>query len=201
MDERTTAELIEKLSDDVARCHRELVALLGTVEPDGEGNVYVEYEYHARQLIRAIFAYFEGVTFSVKVSSIARCDELEIETTDHERYLAVEVDSALTDKGEVEERSAHLKLASNIRFAFRLLDRAHGGTLGFDPSARWWSDLMTSIRVRDRLMHPKMPGDLDISGDELTAALRAMSGFELMLYKVMDGVEPSALAELADLVK
>ena len=40
-------------------------------------------------------------------------------------------------------------------------------------------------QVRDRLMHPKMPGDLNISGDEIVDVLKAKEGFDklLLAYK------------------
>lgn len=193
--ERSTAELIETLAEDVDRCHAELVATIDGVKPEEDGSVHVEYEFHARQLIRAIFAYFEGVIFSVKVSSMTKCLDLGIKVTDHERYLAVEIDAGLNEKGEVEESPSRLRFASNMRFAFRLLDRANGGRLGFDPSASWWSDLKRTIRVRDRLMHPRMPGDLDISGDELVTALRAVLGFDELLMRDVPGVSPNRSLE------
>jgi hypothetical protein len=69
MRERTTSELIETLGDDIDRCHRELIGSIDRGDVDPSGNVYADYEYHARQLIRAIFAFVEAVTFSIKVQA------------------------------------------------------------------------------------------------------------------------------------
>jgi hypothetical protein len=54
----------------------------------------------------------------------------------------------------------------------------------FDPSTEWWSCLQSSIKVRDRHMHPKLPGDVDVSGAEIVAALKAYEGFkqQVMYY-------------------
>src|SRR6266850_1942165 len=180
-EERTTRELIEKLGSDVERCHRELLECIDDGEVDSDGSVTADYEYHARQLIRTILAYVEGVTFSVKIWAVARCLDSGIEVSDHERHLAVEVDSELNDKGEVVERSARLRLASNVRFAFRLLERASGGRFHFDPSSDWWAALRSTIGVRDRLTHPRFPRDVDVSGAEVVAALKAKVGFERSL--------------------
>lgn len=179
MTERTTGELIERLGSDVDRCHRELIQCIDSGVRNDDGTISADYEYHARQLIRAILAYIEGITFSVKISSVHKCLESGIEVTDHERCVAVEVDTDLNDKGEVVERPAKLRLASNIRFALRLLERANDGTLRFDPSAAWWADLRKTIAVRDRLTHPRLPEDIDVSPDEVIAALRAKVGFEI----------------------
>ena len=48
-----------------------------------------------------------------------------IEVSDHERYLSVEIDSELNDKGEIIERPAKLRLANNVRFAFRLQEKTN----------------------------------------------------------------------------
>jgi hypothetical protein len=178
MSERTTSELIETLGDDIDRCHRELIGSIGDGNVAPNGDVHADYEYHARQLIRAIFAFIEAVTFSVKVKAAEYCLHHNRDIEDAERFFAVDVEHVLTDKGEVVERPAHIRLTDNIRFAFALQEKALGRAKKFDPSTEWWSCLQSSIKVRDRLTHPKLPGDVDVSGAEIVAALKAYKGFE-----------------------
>ena len=182
MEDRTTKELIETLEEDFERCHTELVKSFDAGIVDNVGNVTADYAFHARQLVRAFFAYVEGVIFSVKVCGAAHCLANGIDITPQERFFAAEVDYSLDNKGQVVEQRAHIKLASNMRFAFALTEKAHGLEPRFDPSVEWWSNFQTSIKVRDRLMHPKLPGDLDVSGGEIIAVLKAKKGFaELLL--------------------
>ncbi len=184
MSERTTAELIETLGDDVSRCHRELIGAIDEGHVDANGDVDADYEYHARQLIRAIFAFIEALTFSVKVRAAGYCLSHERDISDGERFFAVDIEHRLTEKGEVIERAAHIRLADNIRFAFALQEKALEIAEPFDPSIEWWSCLQSSIRVRDRLTHPKLPEDVDVTGGEIVAALKAYEGFtqQLMVY-------------------
>jgi len=183
MEDRTTEELINTLGDDVDRCHKALVEAIddGTVEEDG--GIVADYQFYARQFVRAVFSYIEGITFSVKVSAAHFCMENGVNISAQERFFAVDVDHALDDKGEVIEQRAMLRLATNVRFAFMLTERAHGIEKLFDPSIEWWSCFKKSIKVRDRLMHPKMPEDIDISGDEIIAVLKAYSGFNDLLME------------------
>jgi hypothetical protein len=178
VEERSTAELILILGEDIDRCHRRLIQAIdaGTVEPNGD--VSADYEFHARQLIRAIFAFIEAVTFSIKVRAAAYCLAKKRDISDGERYFSVDLEHGLTDKGQVVDRPAHIRLADNIRFAFALQEKALGCAAVFDPAAKWWSCLKSSIKVRDRLTHPKLPGDIDIDGDEIIAALEAYNGFK-----------------------
>jgi hypothetical protein len=56
MSERTTSEVVETLGNDINRCNRELV--------------------------RAIFAFIEAVTFSVKIDAAIFCMDSKIELSD-----------------------------------------------------------------------------------------------------------------------
>jgi hypothetical protein len=182
-DERTTQEVIQLLGQDCDRCHEELLASIDAGETDPEGNVDADYEFHARQLIRAIFAYIEATTFSVKASSAWRCMEENIDISPQERYFATDTEYELDDRGEVVEAIAKISLARNIRFALALNRKAHKVSEPFDPSVEWWSCLKEAIKIRDRLIHPKWPGDLDVSGKEIVKVLKAKQGFEEELLR------------------
>ena len=182
--ERTTREVIETLGEDCQRCHAELLAAIDAGQRDTDGGVIADYEYHARQLIRAIFAYIEAVTFSVKAWSAGYCLDHDMEITPQERYFATDTEYELNEKGEVVEAVAKISLARNIRFAIAMNRKAHGITQPFDASVEWWSCLKQAIKVRDRLTHPKMPGDLDVSGEDIINALRARQGLEQELLNV-----------------
>jgi hypothetical protein len=178
MKRRTTAWVITELGRDVQRCHGELIAAIDAGRPNPDGTISADYEYHARQLIRAIFASIEAVTFSMKIKAASVCmARSKTQLSPAERYFAAEVEHSLSDKGIVAERRAHIRFADNLRFAFTLLERAHRSTQRFDPSVAWWSCLKESIKVRDRLMHPKIASDIEISGDEIVTALKAYDGF------------------------
>jgi len=186
MDERTTQELIETLGEDYDRCYREILKSFDEGTIDADGNLDADYEFHARQLVRAVFAYIEGVTFSVKASAAWKCMQRGIEITPQERYIATEVDYDLNDNGEVVERPAQIKLTRNIRFAFALTEKARKIPPQFDASVEWWSCLRQAIKVRDRLMHPRMPEDLDISPDELLKTIKAKDGFDEILMRYIE---------------
>lgn len=181
MEERTTSELIEKLGSDVDRCHAELIEALDNASIElGEYNSS-EFEFEARQLIRSILAYIEAVTFSVKVKCVQRCMDSGIPVSPLEKLMAIEVSAEINDTGEIVERPARIRLAQNIRFAFRMLEKVSGSPIAFDPKDEWWSCFRETIRVRDRLTHPRMPEDIDISGSDIISAIKAKNGFDSVL--------------------
>jgi hypothetical protein len=156
----------------------QLLACIDAGEVDEEGRVDADYEFHARQLIRAVFAYIEATTFSVKAWSAAHCIEQGIEISPSERYFATDIEYEVNDRGELVEAVAKMSLARNVRFALAINRKAHKIAEPFDASVEWWSCLREAIKIRDRLMHPKMPGDLDVSGDDIVKVLKAKQGFE-----------------------
>ena len=95
MEERTTKELIQTLGEYFERCYQGLLQSFDEGTTDEDGNLDADYEFHARQLIRAVFAYIEGVTFSVKVTAAVDCMQRSIEISPQERYIAIEVDYEL----------------------------------------------------------------------------------------------------------
>jgi hypothetical protein len=175
----------EQLAADCARCHDMLIECIDGGEVDEDGSVHADYEFYGRQLIRSVFAYFEAVTFSLKAASAVRCMKLGIDISPQERYFATDTESELNEKGEIVETSAKISLARNIRFALTLNRRASGVAEPFDPSVEWWSCLREAIRIRDRLTHPKMPGDLDVSGDDIVKVLKARDGFQAEVLKMV----------------
>ena len=110
---------MKPLGNDVTKCHEELLKAIDEGTVDSDGNVDADYEYHARQLVRTIFAFIEGVTFSMKVKAASHCLDNRIEITDGERFFAVDKDHILTDKGRVIERPAHIRLSDNVQLALR----------------------------------------------------------------------------------
>lgn len=74
----------------------------------------------------------------------------------------------LGPKGEIVEQPARIELKTNIKFAFRLFERLHNLQSEFSTDDSWWSSLCLSIKVRDRITHPKDPIDIDILPSEVT---------------------------------
>lgn len=188
--ERTTEEVIRVLSDDCERCFNELSEVINAGTKDEQGEIDADYEYKARQFIRAVFAYIEATTFSVKATSALKCMENGIEISPEERYFATDTEYELNDRGEVVATVAKISLAKNIRFALNLNRRARGAEKPFDASVEWWNCLRAAIKIRDRLMHPKWPEDLDISGEEILKVVKAMRGFEEELVSTFESTMP-----------
>jgi hypothetical protein len=176
-DDRSTAYVIETLGADFDKVYQRLNQKFDT--PDEHGD-YPYDESDARELVRTLFAFLEGTSFAIRIWSAAQLIQ-ENRITDFERAVLDESTIDLQD-GEVLPKQMKISLEENMKFTFKLADRArHKTTSTLDTSQKWWSDLKKAIKVRDRLMHPKFPRDLDISPDELTLTFAVESGFRVLL--------------------
>lgn len=181
-DARTTRELLLALDDDYRRCYSEVIDRLNEGTRQADGTIDADHEFDARQLIRTAFAYIEGATYILKIEASFNADENGIELTPQQQHFIFEADFGLSDKGDVLEKPAKIPLSKNVRFAFNVFAEANGVDFHFDASAEWWSLFRDSVHVRDRLTHPRMPSDLDVSPSEVIAMVKAKAGFDEVLY-------------------
>jgi hypothetical protein len=196
MADRTAKELIETLISDVEKCWallqearhetefarkndiREAVPeeMHDMLPTDIVAFLHRDYEFHARQFFRATFAFIEGITYALKTRAAHYCLAEGIELTDGEIDFVAERDYKVNNNGTVTEQSAHIRLADNVRLAIAICEKARRMPPSFDANIGWWSGLMAGMKVRDRLMHPKIPEDLDISHEEVNALFVAYKG-------------------------
>ncbi len=186
MSDRDTGELISVLFEDFQRCYGGVLEDVQNGETQEDGTTLADHEYNARQLVRSGFAYIEGVTFSIKVAAIDDAIENGITLSQAEIDFAFEVSHNLNDKGYISEGSAHIKLTRNIKFAFNLYSKAHDLNKEFDAGVKWWDELRKAIKIRDRLMHPRMPEDLDITAKEVITVIAAVRGFESLITEYLN---------------
>lgn len=183
--EQTTGDLLETLDSDYRRCYSQVLMRLEEGERSEDGCISADYEFDARQLIRAAFAYIEGAIYLLKIEALFNFEENGIELSPQQSHFIFEANFDLNDKGEIVQRPAKIPLTKNIRFAFRIFAEANGIESCFDPTAEWWPLLQDSIRVRDRLMHPRLPSDLDVTPKETITMVKAKAGFDELLHVLL----------------
>ncbi|ODS91171.1 MAG: hypothetical protein ABS45_12040 [Comamonas sp. SCN 65-56] len=184
-DHRTTRELLETLDADYRKCYQHVIRQLNVADRTEDGLISADTEFEARQLIRAAFAYIEGATYILKVEASFNSEERGVELTPQQQHFIFEADFEINDKGEVTQKPAKIPLVKNIRFAFSIFAEANGIPHKLDTKAEWWQLLLDSIRVRDRLMHPREPSDLDVAPSETIAMIKAKGGFDAELQGLL----------------
>jgi hypothetical protein len=118
---RTTSEVMLTLQSDYERCYIELLVLIEEMGEKPSRKLRKEYEFHARQYVRAVFAYIEAVAFSLKARAAWQCMRKKIAITPEERYFATDTEYQIDEKGIVVEGIAKIPLAKNLRFGISSL--------------------------------------------------------------------------------
>lgn len=153
------------LWDDVNACE---------IHPDSASSAT-----HRRQFFRSMFACIEGAIWLFKQESLQQHQNGSIVFTTSELSILTEIVPGIDSRGLIQEVPANLRFIPNLLFAFR----CHARAFEYEPVLRigdhQWGDLKSSVQVRNRLMHPKELGSLNVSGEEIRRAKGALKWFGL----------------------
>ncbi len=137
--------------------------------------------YNRRAMVRALFAMIEGTIFILKQMALATAAHQNILNTG-ELLLLEEKIPEITSKGECRMQTKYINLKDNLTFVSHVIKRLHGFTLQLGKDATHWEQFEKTIKVRNRITHPKDPNDLWVSDEDLKN-IRAVSSwfFELLV--------------------
>ena len=167
---RTTDELIEVLSQDFHRLNSKMMA---SVKRDCFSEINAA---QARNLVSCLFVLVEGVAFVLKASALRHFEDRGKSVPLGANELVVEARYDIDKRGKIIGQSERIKLEQNVMFAFRFYSEAYGVATPLDTSSDWWRALKGTQLVRDRLTHPRMLGDLDVTASEILDAVIAEAG-------------------------
>ena len=145
-------ELFLSLANDVIIAEREL----DQAEP----------QFRRRSYVRAVFALVEGVTFVMKQFALSVHERGDI-TLPPAEVAPLREEQYDLDKGTPRTKQKFLKVADNLRFAFKTFAQAFRSTYTLDTTVHQWQLFSEAIDLRNRITHPKAPDDLIISDDEM----------------------------------
>lgn len=135
-------------------------------------------QFHRRVYVRALFAYFEGITYWIRQNAI-EIDKLILKrggTIDWERHTLLYEDiPIIADNGKIEKQKQ--KGSFKNRFAFSV--RAFSEIVQCKENVfdQGWQQLLTAVKIRDRLMHPKQGNDVLVSDEDVQACREGYTWF------------------------
>lgn len=119
-----------------------------------------------RSLVRALFALIEADVFNRKRIALRLCDEGFVSFSIAELALLREEQYVLDDKGLAKTNQKFLRLSDNLKFAIHSFVKAADIKHNIPTGTREWKAFQRSIKIRNRITHPKDPNDLDINEEE-----------------------------------
>ena len=179
--------LIAKI-EEVVRLAAVLVADMAEAVPD------LACQRHRRSYVRAAFAFVEGTLFGLKGILLGFSAHFGTPLEPGETELLEENSYGLKEDGSVRVSPALLRLPDNVRFAFALAAKVSGAptTVRYDDDG--WASFKESIRVRNRLVHPKAPADLVVTDLEMARLDKATAWYRDSAIDIMVKIKASVIA-------
>ena len=138
-----------------------------------------------RAYVRSAFAFAEGMTHAFKRFALAVHADKASLFSEAEVAMLRGVTYELEDSGDAVTRSKYLRFAPNIRLALRAFSRAQGCPDPIDFSTAGWQALREGARIRNRLMHPRTPTDLEVSDADLELVDQGIRWFQSETGRLM----------------
>ncbi|MGA9767933.1 MAG: hypothetical protein WBV94_02765 [Blastocatellia bacterium] len=143
-------------------------------------------QFNRRQAVRTSFAYIEAGIYSLKQITLVVHDTFGATFTDAELALLAEQSFELNEAGKAKTQVKFLKLASNLRFAFSCYARAFDCNYTLNVTDGDWNCFLNLINIRNRLTHPKILSDIDVSDDDLKNITKAFNWYQKSLTGLID---------------
>lgn len=115
-----------------------------------------------RNFIRSVSANVEGTLNYLMYILVEHSSVL----TNTEKIAFQEKQISVKENGEVVTSNYYINTKSKIKMVFKVLARYSGG-VGLNLQDNDFNKLMASLKIRDRLMHPRKNLDLDVSEQEI----------------------------------
>ena len=178
------------IAEELAAKNQE--SLFGTLHDDVIHSLMelnkTDTQFMRRTHIRALFAFIEGCIYMIKQEAfIHQKHKKESNFTPEEMILLKEETPYLERSGKVKKIPKYVDLLSNIRFTIECYKKTSNLNYELDVHGKSWQSFHNSLKVRDRITHPKNSSDMEICDNELKESFLAFSCFKqivLDLFKL-----------------
>jgi len=152
-----------------------------------------------RTLVRTIFAQIEGLAASAIEWARYYADDTSALKDNYalaERLVLSGRVAALDDKGvaQIAPDRNRARTTARLRFVLSLVGRGAEQLPDVDCSGPGWAALLDGLRVRDRLMHPKVAADVDVTDIDLQRARDGRAWF-VATYEARDSALQATIAK------
>ncbi|MEY4531936.1 MAG: hypothetical protein RLZZ156_2659 [Deinococcota bacterium] len=138
--------------------------------------------FFRRIYIRSVISDIEAVVWFLKQLCI-KVSHIKPQLLDPSEYGFLSDETyELKENGDIQKKSKFLRLESNIQFTIKICNRLFHTSVDLQTGTIEWQSFLKTIKVRNRITHPKNAIDLQISDDELETCKRTSSWFNQKIY-------------------
>jgi hypothetical protein len=154
-------------------------------------------QFAKRAYIRSTFAYMEGTIWLFKQLIVQTVFQSKA-VTNPLRLLSIaelgllsDVSYDLKDNGESYEQQKFLPISKNLRFTVSIMNRFTHGSIDLQTDSKTWGHFNKTIKVRNRITHPKNAGEIDITNEEIQHATEVCNWFNDISQNCIDAFHKS----------
>lgn len=141
-----------------------------------------------RAYVRFFFSGVEGVTYGMRQLLLSANKSGQIKLTSAELSLLREERYEINDHGKVNTRTAFANFLPSIQFTLRTFAAAYGLSHIYKSAKQHpgWTAFRESVKIRNRLTHPKDVRELMVSGEEFTKIELAEDWFMSLFSQLLE---------------
>jgi hypothetical protein len=141
-------------------------------------------QFWRRTLIRCVCAQAEGSLALLKNITCDSANFFDVKLTEKDVEVATER-RVFAKNGITKTRPVFLPFPENFKETFKVFMKAHATYVVIRYDEEGFDDLCNTFQVRNRLMHPKGPFDLEVRDQAFDAGDRGMKWFGSVLRTVL----------------
>lgn len=147
-------------------------------------------QFTRRAYIRSLFSTIEGSVWVLKKTLLhIAVHEGHIKNLSVAEFaLLSDITYDLKNNGEPKEQEKHLKLPQNIRFTFDIFGKYFKIKFDLHIGQVEWNHFLDAQMIRNRIAHPKMPQNFEITDSEIEICKDACSWFLNLLLELYEGL-------------
>ena len=142
-------------------------------------------QFSRRVLIRAFFAFIEGLAYNLRQVTLASCEKLP-NMSDEERVRLREKTYELDKDGNLRLRTKYLRTGPGFLFSLQMYPKTHGGEYSPKLDNGGWVAFDSALKLRDSITHPKSAATLEISDEAFKVFCKASDWAQTLLLEMFD---------------
>ena len=144
-------------------------------------------ESHRREFVRATCSAIDAQAWQLKMYVIESV--LTKKTTSVHDISALKEESyAINDKGEIYVQPRGYSLKVGLRLVYSILKK-HDVPVHIDFGSTDWKNIDDTVKIRNRVMHPKCMGDISVSESDAECCYNAfLFVHNMLLTTILDSV-------------
>ncbi|MGA2178518.1 MAG: hypothetical protein ABSH15_02900 [Verrucomicrobiota bacterium] len=141
-------------------------------------------QFWRRTLIRCVCAQAEGTLGLLKNITPDSANFFDVNLTAKDIEVATER-RAFTENGITKTKPVFLPFPENVKETFKVFTKAHATQVVIKYDEEGFGDLCNTFEVRNKLMHPKGPFDVEVRDRAIDAADRGINWFGSVLRRIL----------------